>query len=362
MNSSKAKNFLDKLLSLAVKKGASDIHLSCSRSPILRIDGQLEIISKFRTVNAEEIREVLKIMFDNDERFSKFLREKEIDFSYQFDKVGRFRGNAYLQDNRPACSLRFIPNEILTIEDLNLPSTLHSFTKAYQGFVLITGPSSHGKSTTLAALIDEINHSRCDHVVTIEDPIEYQFEDDLSIVDQRELYTDTLSFARALRSTFRQDPDVIMVGEMRDPETIATAITAAETGHLVFATLHTNSAAQTIHRIVDSFEGQRQKQIRAQLSVSLLGIVSQRLLPKIGGGLIPATELIFNNSAIANLIRENKIHEIPIIVETSSEDGMFSLNKSLAQLVSQGLVEREVAIRYSLNPNGLKVLLKNKYY
>jgi twitching motility protein PilT len=362
MNMFKTQDFLDKLLTLAIKQRASDVHLSCSRSPIFRIDGILKIITKFRKVSKEEIKAVLKLMLEDEERFSKFLREKEIDFSYQFGEIGRFRGNAYLQNNEPACSLRFIPNEILSIEELNLPAILRFFTKAHQGFVLVTGPSSHGKSTTLAALINEINHSRCDHIITIEDPIEYQFNDDLSIIDQRELYSDTLSFARALRSTFRQDPDVIMVGEMRDPETIATAITAAETGHLVFATLHTNSAPQTIHRIVDNFEGQRQKQIRAQLSASLLGIVSQRLLPKIGGGLVPAVELIFNNSAVANLIRENKIHEIPIIIETSSEEGMVSLNKSLVQLVSQGLVEREVAFRYSLNPDGLKVLLKNKYY
>ena len=362
MKSNQAQKFLEELLILAIQKGASDIHFSCSRSPILRIDSQLSSISKLKSLNADEIVEILKVMFGNEERFAKFLREKEIDFSYNFKDKGRFRGNAYFQHGEPACSLRFISKEILTIEELNLPSILHLFAKARQGFALVTGPSSHGKSTTLAAIIDEINHKRCDHIITIEDPIEYQFEDDLSIVDQRELYTDTISFARALKSTFRQDPDVIMVGEMRDPETIATAITAAETGHLVFATLHTNSAAQTIHRIVDNFEGQRQNQIRAQLSASLLGIISQRLLPAIKGGLIPATEVIFNNPAVANLIRENKIHEIPIVVETSSEEGMFSLNRSLAQLVSQGLVEREVAFRFSLNPEGLKVLLKSKNY
>ncbi|MEA3421970.1 MAG: PilT/PilU family type 4a pilus ATPase, partial [Acidobacteriota bacterium] len=324
------KKFLDNLLGLAIKQNASDIHFSSSRKPILRIDGVLEVVSKSKEVNSEGIKEILKIMLsqeDSNDRFSKFSREREIDFSYNFKELGRFRGNAYFQQSRVSCSLRFISRKIKTIEELDLPSILHLFARAHQGFVLVTGPSSHGKSTTLAALIDEINHTRRGHIITVEDPVEYQFEDDLSIVDQREVYTDTLSFARALRSTFRQDPDVIMVGEMRDPETIATAITAAETGHLVFATLHTNSAAQTIHRIVDSFDGHSQRQIRAQLSGSLLGIISQRLLPKIGGGLIPATEIIFNNPAISNLIRENKIHEIPVVMETSSEEGMISMNK-----------------------------------
>ncbi len=359
------KKFLDDLLELAIEQNASDIHLASNRKPILRIDGILGVVSELKEVVSEDIKEILKIMLsqeDGDDRFSKLLREREIDFSYNFKELGRFRGNAYFQQGIASCSLRFISQKIRTIEELDLPSILHLFSKAHQGFVLVTGPSSHGKSTTLAALIDEINHTRRGHIITIEDPVEYQFKDDLSIVDQREVYTDTLSFARALRSTFRQDPDVIMVGEMRDPETIATAITAAETGHLVFATLHTNSAAQTIHRIVDNFESHRQRQIRAQLSGSLLGIVSQRLLPKIGGGLIPAAEVIFNNPAIANLIRENKIHEIPVVTETSSEEGMISMNKSLAQLVSDGLVEREMAFRYSLNPDGLKVLLRSKYY
>jgi len=359
------KGFLDDLLGQAIEKHASDVHLSSSKKPILRIDGSLETMAKSKELSSRDIEEILKAMLsqeNHEDRFSKFLREREIDFSYNFKELGRFRGNAYFQQSQASCSLRFISQDIRTIEELDLPSVLHLFAKAHQGFVLVTGPSSHGKSTTLAALIDEINHTRRNHIITIEDPVEYQFKDDLSVIDQREVFTDTLSFARALRSTFRQDPDVIMVGEMRDPETIATAITAAETGHLVFATLHTNSASQTIHRIVDNFEGHRQKQIRAQLSGSLLGIISQRLLPRKGGGLIPAAEIIFNNPAIANLIRENKIHEIPIVIETSSEEGMISMNKSLAQLVSDGLVEKEIAFRYSLNPEGLRVLLKSKYY
>ncbi len=354
---------LEELLSFAIKKGASDIHLSANKKPYLRIDGKLVMLGKFNSFDPETIEALLKEMLNQgyiQERFDKFLREREIDFSYEINKGERFRGNAYFQQGEISCSLRFIPKKIATLEELNLPSILHSFTKAYQGFVLITGPSNHGKSTTLAALIDEINHTRRGHIITIEDPVEHLFQDNLSIIDQREVFSDTLSFARALRSTFREDPDVIMVGEMRDPETIATAITAAETGHLVFATLHTNSASQAIHRIVDSFDGHQQRQVRAQLSGSLLGIVSQRLVPRIKGGLIPAAEIIFNNPAIANLIRENKIHEIPVVIETSLEEGMISLNKSLAQLVIDKEITIETAIRFSLNPESLKFLLKRR--
>ncbi len=352
--------YLEKLLALAVKKNASDLHLSCNRKPFLRIDGSLVSSDKERVLDASTILELIKIMLPT-ERFNKFLKEKEIDFSYDLKGIGRVRGNAYFHEGLNSCALRFVPKKISTIEDLNLPSVLHAFSKANQGFVLVTGPSSHGKSTTLAALIDEINHSRRDHIITIEDPIEYLFEDDLSIVDQREVLEDTYSFSRALRSTFRQDPDVIMVGEMRDPETISIAITAAETGHLVFATLHTNSAAQSIHRILDTFEGHRQNQVRSQLSGSLLGIVSQRLIPRISGGLIPAVEIIFNNSAIANLIRENKIHEVPVVIETSFENGMVSLNRSLAELVKGKEITKEDAIRFSNNPEGLKTLLGKNF-
>ncbi|MEF8847013.1 MAG: PilT/PilU family type 4a pilus ATPase, partial [Candidatus Paceibacterota bacterium] len=254
-------------------------------------------------------------------------------------------------------ALRLIPAEVPTVEELNLPNILHEFTRHTQGFVLVTGPSSHGKSTTLAALIDEINHTRADHIITIEDPIEYVFEDDRSIIDQREVGQDALSFSKALRSSFRQDPDVIMVGEMRDPETISTAITAAETGHLVFATLHTNSASQTIHRIVDSFPPEQHNQVRAQLAGSLLGIISQRLVSRIKGGLIPACEILLSNPAVSNLIREDKIHEIPMVIETSGEEGMISMNRSLAKLVREKEISLEDALSHSLRPSELKELV-----
>lgn len=348
---------LKELLSITVKEQASDLHLSVGHPPVLRISDRLIPLLKQKKLYPGDTRGLAEALMD-ESRLQRFEKEKEIDFSYNFEESTRFRVNIFLQKGNVSCALRLIPAKIRTIEELNLPSALHEFTKANQGFVLITGPSSHGKSTTLAALIDEINHTRSDHVITIEDPIEYVFEDDRSVIDQREVYQDTLSFARALRSTFRQDPDIIMVGEMRDPETISTAITAAETGHLVFATLHTNSASQSIHRIVDSFPSEQQDQIRAQLSGSLLGIISQRLIPRIKGGLIPSCEIMVSTPAVTNLIRENKIHELPLIIETSAEMGMISLNRSLANLVKRKEISLENALTYSLNPAELKILTR----
>ncbi|MDD5621242.1 MAG: PilT/PilU family type 4a pilus ATPase [Candidatus Pacebacteria bacterium] len=348
---------LNDLLSLAIINKASDIHFTPNRRPILRIDGQLKPIDKQDPLLPEEVRSLVEIMLSK-ENYQKLLQQKELDFSYEINGKGRFRGNAYYQRGTISCALRFVSTKIRTIEELNLPPIFHLFARATQGFVLVTGPSSHGKSTTLAAVIDEINHTRTDHVITIEDPIEYIFENDLAIIDQREVDIDTKSFENALRSTFRQDPDVIMVGEMRDAETIATAITAAETGHLVFATLHTNSASQTIHRIVDSFEGSQQMQIRAQLSGSLLAVVSQRLIPGAEGGMIPACEIMLNSPAVSNLIRENKIHEIPLIISTSIEDGMITLNQSIAHLVKNNKVKIEDAYNFSPNISELKELLK----
>ena len=348
---------LEELLETTIKQQASDLHLSVDWSPILRISGRLVPLLKKKKLSAKDTKGLAQSMMSA-EKFEKFLEKKEIDFSYHFKDKARFRVNVFFQRENVSCALRLIPSKIPTIEELNLPQTLHEFTKASQGFILITGPSSHGKSTTLASLINEINHTKAVHIITIEDPIEYVFKDDRSIVDQREVNRDTISFSAALRSTFRQDPDVIMVGEMRDSETIETAITAAETGHLVFATLHTNSAAQTIHRIVDTFPPEQQQQVRAQLSGSLLGVVSQRLIPRIKGGLIPATEIMMCTPAVANLIRENKIHELPLVIETSAEKGMISLNRSLAALVKQREISLENALNYSLSPTELKTLIR----
>jgi twitching motility protein PilT len=347
---------LRELLELTVKEKASDLHLSCGHPPVLRIAGHLIPLIKRKPLSPEET-EGLAISLTSEIQFQKLVKEKEIDFSYSFKGKSRFRVNIFFQNGGISCALRLIPSKIRTIEELGLPPVLHKFTQAQQGFVLVTGPSSQGKSTTLAALISEINHTRTEHIVTIEDPVEYIFVDDKSIIDQRELGRDTLSFSRALRSTFRQDPNVIMVGEMRDLETISTAITAAETGHLVFATLHTNSSAQTIHRIVDTFPSDQQSQVRAQLSGSLLGIISQRLIPRIKGGQVPVCEVLISTPAVGNLIRENKIHEIPLVIETSAEHGMISLNRSLLNLVKRKEISMENALSGSLNPVELKRLM-----
>jgi len=351
------KILLKELLDTTLNQKASDFHVSVGHPPILRIAGRLVGLVRRKELEPEDTRGLAFALMDENQQ-KRFLEQKDIDFSYNFENKARFRVNIFYQSGYISCALRLVPNNIATVEDLNLPSILHEFIRPSQGFILITGPSSQGKSTTMAALIDEINHTRAVHIITIEDPIEYLFVDDRSIIDQRELEKDTLSFSKALKATFRQDPDVIMVGEMRDPETISTAITAAETGHLVLATLHTNSASQSIHRIVDTFPGTQQNQIRAQLSGSLLGIVSQRLVPRVKGGLIPACEIMLNTPAVSNLIRENKVHEIPMIIETSAEIGMISLNRYLADLVRSKEITFEAAKSYSLDPHELTNLIK----
>jgi twitching motility protein PilT len=346
------------LLDLTLKEQASDLHLSYGHPPILRIAGTLIPLLKKKKLTPEDTEGLARVLM-NEGQYGRFQKEKEIDFSLSFEgERARFRVNVFFQSGTISCALRLVPSTIPTIEQLRLPPIINEFARPRQGFVIITGPSSQGKSTTLASLLDSINHSRPCHIITIEDPIEYIFKDDMAIIDQREVHQDTLSFAKALRATFRQDPDVIMVGEMRDAETIATAITAAETGHLVFATLHTNSASQTIHRIVDVFPPEQQTQIRAQLSGSLLGIVSQRLVPRIGGGLVPACEVMMSTPAVANLIRENKVHELPLVIETSMEAGMVSLNRSLADLIRMKEISLESALTYSLNPSELRTILR----
>ncbi len=353
-----AEQLIQKLLHIAIEKKASDLHISVDHPPTLRIMGKLSSIPDFEPIIPETSKEIAFYLM-NDFQKEKLLKEKEIDFSYDFEGINRFRANVFFQRGSVSCSLRLVPTEIKSISELNLPEVLHSFAESNQGLVLITGPSSHGKSTTLAALIDKVNKEFFKRIITIEDPIEYIFKDEKSIIDQREVHYDTGSFRRALKSVFRQDPDVIMVGEMRDPETIATTITAAETGHLVFSTLHTNSASESIHRIIDSFPAAQQNQIRSQLATSLLGIVSQRLLPRKDGGLIPACEIMFSNSASANIIREGRIHELDLVIETSAEQGMTSLNKSLADLIEKGEVLVDDALMYSRRPSELKKMSTN---
>lgn len=347
---------LQKYLEITVEKNASDLHLSAGYPPIIRVNGELWAIPNEPALTAQDSQGIVFALMTPEQQ-NQFLKFKEIDFSYAFKEKERFRTNVFFQRGCVSAALRLIPRKIRNLQELNLPPVMQKFVEAKQGFALITGPASHGKSTTLAALVDAINHSRCDHIVTIEDPIEYLFTPDASVIEQRELNSDTYSFSMALRSVFRQDPDVIMIGEMRDNETVSTALTAAETGHLVFATLHTNSAAQSIHRIVDSFPAEQQSQVRAQLSSSLLGIVSQRLICSNKEVMMPACEVLFNNFAVGNLIRENKIHEIPLIIDTSFKKGMISLNKSLALLVKSGDIDLQKALSYSLNPQELESLI-----
>lgn len=348
---------LIEFLEATIKERASDLHISVGYPPMLRVVGRLIPLLKTKKLLAEDTWNLAQILM-NEEQKTRFLKEKEIDFSYKFKDQVRFRINIFFQRGNVSIALRLIPAKIKTVEELGLPTILHKLTKASQGLVLVTGPSGHGKSTTLAALIDEIIRTRAEHIITIEDPIEYIFSgSSRCIVDQREVYQDTQSFAKALKATFRQDPDVIMVGEMRDPETIATTLTIAETGHLVFSTLHTNNASQTIHRIVDSFPSDQQNQIRIQLSGSLLGVISQRLIPGVKGGLVPACEVMISTPAVANLIRENKIHELPLVIETSADKGMISLNQALVNLIKKDEISLENGINYSLNPSELKMLI-----
>ena len=347
---------LNELLEKAGKQNASDIHISVGRYPTLRIDGELVPLVKQPIINPERAQGLVLALL-TDEQKEKFLKEKEIDFSYSYKEKARFRVNVFYQRGYMSASLRFLPAKIRTLKELNLPLALKNFAHHSQGFFLIVGPSGHGKSTTLAALIDLINHTFNKHVITIEDPIEYIFTQDRCIINQREVGFDTEGFHQALRSSFRQGPDVIMIGEMRDLETISTALSAAETGHLVFTTLHTNNAAQTINRIIDSFPPSAQNQVRTQIAASLIGVVSQRLIPRINGGRIPAIEVMLTNSAIRNLIREGKTYQIDLVLETSADQGMVSLNKSLTNLVRKEEISLENAELYSLNRTGLRTLL-----
>jgi len=269
----------------------------------------------------------------------------------------RFRGNTYYRQGMLSIALRIIPRAIKTLAELNLPPILESFARKLQGFFLLVGPTGQGKTTTLASMIELINQTRAEHILTIEDPIEYIFESKRSIIDQREVRTDTLDFRDALTAMFREDMNVCLLGEMRDPDTISTAVTAAETGHLIFSTLHTNNASQTIDRIIDSFPAEQQDQIRIQLAGSLNGIFSQRLIPRISGGLIPACELLINNSAVSNLIRERRSHEIPTVIETGLSEGMIDMNRCLAELVRRGEITVESAYQHSLNPKILEKLI-----
>jgi twitching motility protein PilT len=347
---------LNDLLGTVVREGASDIHLSEGRHPTIRINSALLPLVKKNILTHEDIVGLLKLML-GEEKEKRFVEKKEFDFSYKFTEGARFRGNAFIQQGYYGVALRLIPKNIPSLADLSLPPILETFARKKQGFFLVVGPVGQGKSTTLASMIELINQERAEHIITIEDPIEYVYVQKKSIMDQREVGVDTDSFEQALTSVLRQDVNVILLGEMRGHETMAAAVTAAETGHMVFSTLHTNNAAQTIDRIIDTFPPGQQDQIRVQLAASLSGIFSQRLIPRISGGMIPAYELLVANNAVANLIREKRTHEINTVIETGLQDGMIDLNRSLADLVRRGEITIENAYLHSLNPKILEKLL-----
>ncbi len=350
------KRQLDDLILIVTKEGASDLHITAGMHPTIRVSGDLVALVNQPVLSADDTMGMTMEIL-NEANKTRFLESKEIDFSYSPDGITRFRGNAFFQRGLVGIALRLIPSHIKSIEELNLPDQLAEFTRKEQGFFLVVGPVGQGKSTTLASMINLINRERAEHIITVEDPIEYLFTNERSIIDQREVRFDTNDFAAALQSMFRQDVNVGMIGEMRNPETISAAVTAAETGHLIFSTLHTNSASQTIDRIIDSFPPNQQRQIRIQLAGSLIGIFSQRLVPRVSGGLIPAFELLIDNNAVSNLIREGRTAEIDVMIETGSDHGMIDLNRSLSDLVRQGEITTETAYRFSMNPKSLDRLL-----
>lgn len=350
------KQKLNDLLLMTAKQNASDLHIAVGRHPSLRIDGSLIPLTQEPLLSPDDTEGLVRALL-TEEQYQDLMDKLELDLSYSFEDKARFRVNVYYQRGYMAAALRLIPQKVHSIEELQLPPVLHDFTNISQGFVLVVGPAGHGKSTTLAALLDEINHKRTEHIITIEDPVEYIFTQDKSIISQREVGRDTTGFSRALKSVLRQDPDVIMVGEMRDTESISTALTAAETGHLVFSTLHTNSASQTIDRIIDSFPAEQQSQIASQLAATLVGIVSERLIPRTEGGRVPACEVMISNPAIRNLIRERKTYQIDLVIETNAQEGMITLNRSLAELVKNRVISMEHAEMYSLNASELRILV-----
>lgn len=349
---------LKDILYFITKEGASDLHIFPGSFPIMRKDGDLYPLTQYDVFTKEEAEKILFDLIEEESIKRRLLKFKDVDFSFSLDEKTRFRVNVYLQIQGWAGAFRLIPNEIKSIEELNLPPILNELIERRQGFILISGPAGMGKSTTLASMIDTINHIRPAHIITIEEPIEYLFESDKSVISQREIPTHSSSWHRALKATLREDPDVIMIGELRDPESIAIALTAAETGHLVLGTLHTNSASQTIDRIVDVLPENQKNQARQQLASTLIGIVSQRLVPRVKGGRLPACEVLIANNAIRNLIRENKVYQIDSVIDTSLQEGMISLERSLVNLVQLGEITLEKAIEFSLNPSKLKYLLE----
>lgn len=349
---------IELLLEEVVRKKASDLHLQVGMPPMLRIDGALTPVTGSQPMNEDVVEGLVFAMLDEDQK-QILLKDKEFDFSFAFGDLGRFRVNAFHERGNLAAALRLIPNELLTVEQLGLPAIMNKFSQYPRGLVLVTGPTGSGKSTSLAAMVDKINTDRADHIITIEDPIEFTHKSKKSLVVQREVHYDTYSFSAALRSALREDPDVVLIGEMRDLETIASAITIAETGHLVFATLHTNSAAQSIDRMIDVFPPHQQPQIRAQLSNILMAICCQRLIPSIGGGRVVAAEILTATPAVRNIIREGKTHQLEAVIQTGSEFGMQSMDKTLVNLIHAGTVTYDEARNYAVDLEELDRLMRN---
>lgn len=346
------------LLEEVVKRKASDLHLQVGLPPMLRVDGKLIAVSGAEPMSDEVVEALIFAVLDEDQK-QILLKDKEFDFSFAFGDMGRFRVNAFHERGNLAAALRLIPNEILSIEQLGLPQVVAKFADYPRGLVLVTGPTGSGKSTSLAALVHKINMERAAHIITIEDPIEYTHKSSKSVIVQREVHYDTYSFSAALRSALREDPDVVLIGEMRDLETIASAITIAETGHLVFATLHTNSAAQSIDRMIDVFPPHQQPQIRSQLSNILMSICSQRLIPAIGGGRVAAAEILTVTPAVRNIIREGKTHQLDAVIQTGAEFGMQSMDKTLARLIHEGTISYDEARNYAVDIDELDRLMRS---
>lgn len=348
---------IEKYLEEVITRNASDLHLQAGLPAMLRIDGKLAKVAEPEVLQQPDIEELVYGLLDEKQK-ELLNKNRELDFSFAFGDLARFRVNAFHEKGNLAAAMRLIPTKIKTLQELGMPPVVGDFTKLPRGLVLSTGPTGSGKSTTQAAMIDLINSTQNLHIITIEDPIEFQHHHKASIVVQREVHFDTMSFANALRSSLREDPDVVLIGEMRDLETIATAITVAETGHLVLATLHTNGAAQSIDRMIDVFPAHQQQQIRIQLAGVLQGIISQRLIPMVGGGRIAAAEVLVATSAVRNLIRENKTHQIDAVIQTSADKGMQSMDKTLAEHIHAGKISYEEARNYAVDPAELDRLMR----
>lgn len=344
---------IETLLEECVRRNASDLHIQFGLPPILRIDGALAAINGQPVLNEEMLKQLIFATLDESQR-NIFIKDKEFDYSFSFGDIARFRVNAFHERGKMAAAFRLIPNQIKSIGDLGMPAIIENFANYPRGLVLVTGPTGSGKSTTLAALIDKINREKSRHIITIEDPIEFTHHSRRSVIVQREVHYDTFSFAAALRSVLREDPDVVLIGEMRDLETIQAAITIAETGHLVFATLHTNSAAQSIDRIIDVFPAHQQPQIRSQLANMLMAICSQRLVPAVAGGRVCAAEIMVANAAVRALIREGKTFQLDTAIQTGAAEGMQTMDRTLAKLVQTGVVNYETALDYAVDINELK--------